>query len=251
MKRQKRAAKPLKDRYAEAASQAASESLGCGKHEAIERAKAIGYSQGELRSVPESSLMGLGCGNPTALADLTDGETVLDLGCGGGLDVFLAARKVGPQGKVIGIDATAAMVERASQAAAKAGYANVEFRVGRIEAIPLPDQSVDVILSNCVMNHAQDKPAAFREAWRVLRPGGRMMISDLVTRGKLPSADTPGLEIWAGWLAVAAGRRQYLGAIAKAGFREVTILEERQWTSPAMAGPLAGKIISLYVRALK
>ena len=225
------------------------EAKNAGGADPVQRAKAIGYSEEEIRSVPESALMGLGCGNPTALADLKEGETVLDLGCGGGLDVFLAARKVGRSGKVIGIDATPAMVEKAKAVAAKAGYENVEFRVGRIEALPLADQSVDMILSNCVMNHAADKQAAFREAWRVLRAGGRMLISDLVTEGRLPPPDTPGLEIWTDWLAVATGRREYLDAIAKAGFREVTILDERHWSSPALAEPLRGKIVSLQLRA--
>jgi SAM-dependent methyltransferase len=249
MQRGEKGKSSVEARYTQLASEGGSRAKDAGAADPVARARAIGYSDEEIRSVPESSLMGLGCGNPTALADLREGETVLDLGCGGGLDVFLAARKVGRSSKVIGIDATAAMVEKAKAAAAKASYENVEFRVGRIEALPLADQSVDVVLSNCVMNHAADKGAAFREAWRVLRAGGRMLISDLVTAGPLPPPGTPGLEIWTEWLAVATGRREYLDAIAAAGFREVTILDERHWSSPAMAEPLRGKIVSLYLKA--
>jgi ubiquinone/menaquinone biosynthesis C-methylase UbiE len=211
----------------------------------------MGYSNREIASAPESSLVGLGCGNPTALAGLKEGETVLDIGSGAGLDAFLAARRVGPKGKVIGVDMTGEMVESARRAALEGGYQNVEFRLGEMEHLPLDDESVDVIISNCVMNHAPDKVAAFREAWRVLRPNGRIHVADLVTKGRLPPADTPGLEVWAEWLAVAAGKREYLDAIRKAGFKDIAVVEEKPFDSPAMKGPLLGKIVSLQVTAYK
>jgi ubiquinone/menaquinone biosynthesis C-methylase UbiE len=211
----------------------------------------MGYSDEEIASVPESALLGLGCGNPTALAELGAGEIVLDLGSGAGLDAFLAARKVGPNGKVIGIDLTPAMVEKARQAAAKTGYENVEFRLGEIEKLPIADRTVDVVISNCVMNHCPDKVAAFKEAYRVLRPTGRLHVADLVTEGSLPPPATPGLEIWAEWLAVATDRPTYLSAIQKAGFRDVSVVAQHSFASPAMAPPLIGKITSLQIRAYR
>jgi ubiquinone/menaquinone biosynthesis C-methylase UbiE len=219
--------------------------------EPANRHRLMGYSNQEITSVPESSLVGLGCGNPTALAGLKEGETVLDIGSGAGLDAFLAARRVGPKGKVIGVDMTGEMVERSSRSAQEGGYQNVDFRLGAMDHLPLDDESVDVIISNCVMNHASDKVAAFREAWRVLRPKGRIHVADLVTKGRLPPVDTPGLEVWAEWLPVAVGRQEYLDAIRKAGFRDIAVVEERPFDSTAMKGPLAGKIVSLQVTAYK
>jgi SAM-dependent methyltransferase len=219
--------------------------------EPAHRLRLMGYSNQEIASVPESSLVGLGCGNPTALAGLKEGETVLDIGSGAGLDAFLAARKVGHKGKVIGVDVTTEMVERAKRSALEGGYQNVEFRRGEMESLPLDDESVDVIISNCVMNHAPDKVAAFREARRVLRPNGRIHVADLVTKGRLPPADTPGLEVWVEWLAVAAGKQEYLDAIRKAGFRDIAVVEEKPFGSLAMKGPLLGKIVSLQVTAYK
>jgi len=213
------------------------------------RAMDRGYSAEELEAVPESARASLGCGNPTALAGLREGETVLDLGCGTGLDVFLAARRVGPTGKVIGVDMTAEAVEKARAAAG--GYPNVEFRVGPIEKLPVPDESVDVVLSNCVLNHCPDKAAAFREARRVLRPGGRLHVSDLVTLGDVPPADTPSLEVWAEWLRVAADRQTYLAAVREGGWREVAVLSEQAFSSPLTPPLLAGKVLSLHVRAIK
>lgn len=249
MKRKKPPGKSAKDRYTEWACDRPRGHRGARGASLVEHAKTLGYSDEEIRSVPGSAVMGLGCGNPTALAHLKEGETVLDLGSGGGLDGFLAARKVGPKGRVIGLDATPAMVQRSSEAAAKGGYANVEFRLAEIEHLPAADQSIDVIISNCVMNHCADKAAAFREAFRVLRPGGRLLVSDLVTRGNLPAPDTPGLEVWAEWLVAAVGKDEYLAAIQKAGFRDIRILTERAFSSPAMADPLAGRIVHVDVGA--
>lgn len=195
--------------------------------------------------------MGLGCGNPTALAQLLEGQTVLDLGSGAGLDAFVAARKVGPQGKVIGVDMTPELVARANQFAREGGYANVEFTIGRIEHLPLPDASFDVVISNCVINHSSDKPAVFREALRVLRPGGLLLVSDLVVTGSLPASKDPGMEVWREWLYVACDREHYLAAANAAGFASVTIVDERLYTGPAVTEILAGKIISLNLRLQK
>jgi len=218
----------------------------------LERAKALGYSEEELGGVPQEAVqMGMGCGNPVALAALKSGQVVLDLGSGGGLDAFFAARKVGPQGKVIGVDATSEMVRKARAFAAKGGYENVDFRVGRMEKLPVAEESVDVIISNCVINHAPDKVAVFREAFRVLRPRGRMFIAELTLEGPPPAPDSPGLEIWKEWLATASGKQVYLRAMRAAGFKEVAVLVERPYTGPALAEALAGQIVSLQLKARK
>jgi len=191
-----------------------------------ELARRIGYSEGELRSVPEGANLGAGCGNPTALAELRPGEVVLDLGCGAGFDVFLAARAVGPAGRAIGVDMTEAMLARARENARQGGFANVEFRAGAIEDLPVEDESVDVVISNCVINLSPDKPRAFREAFRVLRSGGRLAVSDLVLERPLPAALRDSVEAWVGCLAGALLRRDYLEAIRGAGFRDVRIVSE-------------------------
>ena len=245
MKKRKPSDKSLQERYADTASKS-----NAGRPDPFAAAQAIGYSDQDLIAVPaEAVQLALGCGNPTALANLRPGDVVLDLGAGGGLDAFLAARKVGPQGRVIGIDATPEMVARARAFAARAGYANVEFLVGRMEQLPLPDRSVDVVISNCVINHAPDKAIVFREAFRVLRPAGRLFVSDLVTHGQPPAPDTPGLDIWRDWLAVASGRDDYLAALSAAGFANVAILSEVPYAGPAMHDRLAGTILNLSIRA--
>jgi SAM-dependent methyltransferase len=187
----------------------------------------IGYGAEELSAVPAEADLGLGCGNPTALAGLRAGETVVDLGSGGGIDCFLAARKVGPTGRVIGIDMTPEMIDRARQAAAKGSYANVEFRLGEIESLPVADASADVIISNCVINLSPDKPRAFREAFRILKPDGRLMVSDLVLRGPLPEAVRASVEAWAGCVAGAMLLDDYRAAIRAAGFSEVAVESEK------------------------
>ena len=170
----------------------------------------IGYKKEDLETLPEEALMGLGCGSPVSLAGLREGETVVDLGSGGGIDVLLAARQVGSSGRVIGIDMTPEMLARARANAERLGLGNVEFRQGVIEALPLEDSSVDVILSNCVINLSPDKPAVFKEAWRVLKPGGRLVISDMVSRGELPSEIRENPEAWAACLGGALPEEEYL-----------------------------------------
>ncbi len=186
----------------------------------------MGYTEEDLVNVPEASNLGLGCGNPVALASLKEGEIVLDLGSGGGIDVFLAAKKVGPRGKAIGVDMTEDMINRAMITASKYGYENVEFQLGEIENLPLEDESVDVIISNCVINLSVDKQKVFHEAYRVLKPGGRIMISDLVTEGELPEEVRKSFDAWAGCIAGALEKNQYLTTIKRAGFQNVRIISE-------------------------
>ena len=167
--------------------------------------------------------LSLGCGDPVTLASLEEGQTVLDLGSGGGIDCFLAAKKVGPTGKVIGVDMTSAMIERARANKAKLGAENVEFRLGEIEQLPVADNTVDVIISNCVINLSPDKPQVFREAFRSLRPGGRIAVSDIVTDGPLPDIIKNSLSAWAGCIAGALDVKDYIAAIQDAGFEDVDV----------------------------
>lgn len=189
----------------------------------------VGYSPEELAGIPEDANLGLGCGNPTALASLKAGEIVLDLGSGGGIDCFLAAKKVGPSGQVIGVDMTPEMLDRARENARKSDATNVEFRLGEIENLPAADNSVDVILSNCVINLSTDKPRVFREAFRVLRPGGRMMISDLALKKPLPQAIRKSVDAYAACIAGALVKEDYLNAIREAGFKDVTVVSEKSF----------------------
>jgi SAM-dependent methyltransferase len=188
--------------------------------------KTIGYSDNEMASVPDGSNLGLGCGNPTALAQLKKGEVVLDLGSGAGFDCFLAAKRVGKKGKVIGVDMTPEMLERARENAKKGGYANVEFRQGDIEDLPVEDCLVDVIISNCVINLSPDKPRVFQEAFRVLKPGGRFMVSDIVLLKELPEAVKNSMGAYIGCVAGAILKKDYLKAIKDAGFSKVEIMGE-------------------------
>ncbi len=198
----------------------------CGPSLAEDISSKIGYSEDELSSIPEGANLGLGCGNPVALASLAEGETVLDLGSGAGLDCFLAANRVGEKGKVIGVDMTPEMVEKARRNAREGGYANVEFRLGEIENLPVADASVDVVISNCVINLSPDKPRVFQEAFRALKPGGRLMVSDIVLEGELPRAVLDSAAAYVGCISGAASREDYLGMIGEAGFAEVEVLEE-------------------------
>jgi len=210
----------------------------------------IGYSPDDIESVPDDSVLGLGCGNPVALASLKEGETVLDLGSGGGIDVFLAAKKVGSNGKVIGVDMTEEMVASAEASALKHGYKNVEFRLGEIENLPVEDETVDVIISNCVINLAPDKLKVFQEAYRVLKPSGRLMVSDLVTEGKLPEEIRKSYAAWAGCIAGALEKSAYLETIKRAGFKNVKIVSKKAYTID-VSKELRGKITSVQVEAYK
>jgi SAM-dependent methyltransferase len=212
---------------------------------------AVGYTVEDLKLVPEMAILGVGCGNPTALADLKVGETVLDLGSGAGIDVFLAAHKVGKPGRVIGVDMTEAMVARGQQLARDHGFENVEFRQGDIEHLPVESASVDVIISNCVINLTPDKLASFTEIHRVLKPGGRILISDLVTAGDLPEDVRASAAAWADCLAGAMEKEAYLATIRRAGFVEVAVVSESPYEAPGMDKRLQGKIISVKVRAFK
>jgi arsenite methyltransferase len=186
----------------------------------------IGYSEEELRSIPDGANLGLGCGNPIALASLKKGETVLDLGAGAGFDCFLAANQVGGKGKVIGIDMTPEMVEKARENAKKGDYTNVEFRLGEIEDLPIVDESVDIIISNCVINLSPDKPRVFKEAFRVLKPGGRFMVSDIVLLKELPNFIKESVDAYASCVSGAMLKEDYISGIKNAGFQDVKILDE-------------------------
>ncbi len=188
-------------------------------------AEAFGYTPEELASVPAEANMGLSCGNPTATAHLRPGETVVDLGCGGGLDVFLAAARVGPTGKAIGIDMTPEMIERARRNAKQRGLANVEFYRATIDRLPLADSSVDCVISNCVINLAADKPAVFREIYRVLKPGGRLAVSDIALKKPLPPALAADMMAYVGCIAGAVRIEQYQADLCAAGFSAVQVLD--------------------------
>jgi ubiquinone/menaquinone biosynthesis C-methylase UbiE len=243
----------VKRRYGEIAQGAGSCGCGCGCEcgpSATDAASQLGYSAEDLASVPDASSMGLGCGNPVALASLREGDIVLDLGSGGGIDVFLAANRVGPNGRVIGVDMTDAMIAKAAATAEQHGYANVEFRLGEIEQLPVDDDSVDVVLSNCVINLSPDKARVFTEAYRVLKPNGRILISDIVTEGRLPERVRSSLAAWAGCVAGALEKQQYLDAIRDAGFNAVRIVSEST-CGLEYAPEWNGTITSVQVEAYK
>lgn len=187
------------------------------------QARTLGYSEADLAAVPEGANLGLGCGNPVAIASLQPGQTVLDLGSGAGFDAFLALRAVGPTGRVIGVDMTAEMVSKARANAKKAGYTNVEFRFGEIEALPVADSTVDVIISNCVINLCPDKRPAYSEAFRVLKPGGRIAVSDVVARTKLPEKVQQDLALHSGCLAGATLESELKTILTEAGFTNISI----------------------------
>lgn len=189
-------------------------------------AKGLGYSSDEIGAVPDGSNLGLGCGNPTAVASLKPGDTVLDLGSGAGFDCFLAARQVGPTGLVIGVDMTTEMIEKAKNNAKIGKYENVEFRLGDIEALPVDDNSVDVIISNCVINLAPDKDKVFAEALRILKPGGRVMVSDIVLTRELPQSVQDSVAAYVGCISGAMLKEGYLAKVEAAGFEEITIMHE-------------------------
>ena len=203
----------------------------------------IGYSDEEIKSAPQGANLGLGCGNPVALASLAEGETVLDLGSGAGFDSFLAANKVGQSGKIIGVDMTPEMINKARANAQEGGYKNVEFRLGEIENIPVADNSVDVIISNCVINLSPDKKRVFSEAFRVLKPGGRLMVSDVVLLKELPDFIKNSAAAYVGCIAGALMKDEYLEAITKAGFHDVRIIGEASFSLDLMVDDPTTKAI--------
>lgn len=229
--------------------------------------KSSGYTDADLENIPEGTNLGLGCGNPVALASLKPGETVLDLGSGAGCDCFIAAQKVGEKGKIIGVDMTPEMIDRARAHAARDKYSNVEFRLGEIEHLPAADNSVDVIMSNCVINLAPDKRAVLKEAYRVLKPGGRVAISDLALRKELPETVRSSIEAYVGCIGGAILVDDYREAVRNAGFKDVKITinnasygeesttaaqaEERLKLSPAEYDILKNTVVSVYVEGNK
>lgn len=241
----------VREKYAAAALRAGS-SRGCCDGDPVTSDL---YAPGQTHGLPETAVSAsLGCGNPTALAELFPGETVLDLGSGGGLDVLLSARRVGPSGRAYGLDMTDEMLELARSNARQAGAGNVEFLKGRIEDIPLPDASVDVVVSNCVINLAPDKDAVLREAYRVLRPGGRFAVSDVVVLGKLAESIKRDMEAWAGCVAGALEEDEYREKLFAAGFAGVEVQVTRTYSAEAALGrtdETGGRLASAFVRARK
>src|SRR4030043_42949 len=228
--------KVVREGYAQVAKSGSSccapqSSCGCSSNVATDISKRIGYSDQDIESVPDGANLGLGCGNPIALASLKKGEVVLDLGSGAGFDCFLAANIVGKSGKVIGVDMTPEMIEKARENARQGGYQNVEFRLGEIENLPTADNSIDVIISNCVINLSPDKARVFSEAFRVLKPGGRLMVSDIVLMNELPDSIKKSVAAYIGCVAGASMKDEYLDNIKAAGFKEVTIVEEASFPS--------------------
>ncbi len=267
--------KAVREGYAEIAKQGGS-CCGCGSSccgsvsPAVQVSKQIGYSDEDLKAVPEGANLGLGCGNPVALASLKEGETVLDLGSGAGFDCFLAAQKVGKNGKVIGIDMTPEMIGRARENARKGGYTNVEFRLGEIENLPVSDSSIDIIISNCVINLSPEKNRVFTEAFRVLKPGGRIMVSDIVLLKPVPNAIMDSIEMYVSCIAGASLKTDYLQTIESAGFKDVKVIDETPFPveymisdptvqkivknleiSPETARDVTSSIVSLKVAAAK
>ena len=259
----------VKEKYGRAAQRVTSGGACCGSTPGRSECDPITtnlYAAGETAGLPaEAVVASLGCGNPTALSDLRPGETVLDLGSGGGIDVLLSAKRVGPTGKAYGLDMTDEMLALARDNQRKSGVENVEFLRGEIEDVPLPAGSVDVIISNCVINLSADKDRVFAEAFRVLRPGGRLAVSDVVVRGEMPSAIRKSVELWIGCVAGALGEREYREKLAKAGFEAIDVEPTRIYRAEdareflagagldadAIAPEVDGKFMSAFVRAQK
>ena len=262
----------VREKYGEAAARAAAgERSGCcgtasAKASCCDPITSNLYDRGESSEVPALALQAsLGCGNPTALAELKQGETVLDLGSGGGIDVLLSARRVGPTGMAFGLDMTDEMLAVAEENRRKSGLTNVKFLRGEIEDVPLPPDSVDVVISNCVINLAADKDRVLAEAFRVLKPGGRFAVSDVVIRGQVPALVRDNMELWLGCVAGALSDREYTEKLSAAGFTEIGIEETRRYKvedareflaadgldADALAQEMDGVFISAFVRARK
>jgi arsenite methyltransferase len=250
--------KIVRDGYAKAVTQKASccsaNSCCGGAGQAKNISKIVGYSDSEMNAVPEGANLGFGCGNPVAIAFLKEGDVVLDLGSGAGFDAFLASPKVGKTGRVIGVDMTPEMVAKAKDNAAKGKYTNVEFRLGEIEKPPVEDGSIDVIISNCVINLSPDKETVFSEAFRVLKPGGRLMVSDLVLVKDMPDAIKESVEAYVGCFAGAIRKVEYLKLMKVAGFQDVEVISESNYPVDAIFDNLKGAedaVASIKVSAKK
>ena len=256
----------VRKKYADAAERARKgASSCCGERTAESAITKNLYKIGELEGIPDAArLASLGCGNPSALATLRPGEVVLDLGSGGGIDVLLSARRVGPTGKAYGLDMTDEMLALAKENQRKAGVENVEFLKGELEAIPLPDECVDVVISNCVINLSLDKDRALREAFRVLRPGGRFAVSDIVLEAKLPERIAKDVRAWTSCIAGALTRAEYQAKLAGTGFVDISVEPTRVYSAKDLAGSgccsshssedlaaIDGKIMSAFIRATK
>jgi arsenite methyltransferase len=259
----------VKEKYGQAALRVATGSSCCSASQELDGCDPITsnlYDSDQITAMPQEAVKAsLGCGNPTALAELNPGETVLDLGSGGGMDVLLSAKRVGPAGKVYGLDMTDEMLALARENQRKAGMENVEFLKGEMENIPLPDDSVDVIISNCVINLAADKNRVLGEALRVLKPGGRLAVSDVVVRGQVPTEARRSMELWVGCIAGALEEHDYVRALAKAGFDSIHIEPTRVYSLDdacqfltgegidveAIAPKVEGKFMSAFIRAVK
>ena len=261
----------VRERYSQAALRVTAGQGGCcssvaGANDCCDPITSNLYDAGQAGEVPDAAIQAsLGCGNPTALAELKPGETVLDLGSGGGIDVLLSAKRVGPAGKAYGLDMTDEMLALAEENRRKSGLANVEFLKGEIEHIPLPDNAVDVIISNCVINLSGDKDRVLREAFRVLKPGGRFAVSDVVVRGEVPAAIRKSMELWVGCVAGALSEADYTKKLGKAGFGNVvlevtrvygiddarTFLAAEGFDGDAIAAEVDGKFVSAFIRAVK
>ncbi len=259
----------VRSKYSEAARRVSAQGSSCCGSSAVGDCSPITsdlYDRAQTDVLPDAAVLAsLGCGNPTALAELAPGETVLDLGSGGGIDVLLSARRVGPSGKAYGLDMTDEMLALARENQRKAGVDNVEFLKGEIENIPLPDNSVDIVISNCVINLSGDKDRVLREAFRVLKPGGRFAVSDVVTRGEVPAEIRRDLLLWVGCIAGALTDTEYSDKLARAGFETIGIVPTRVYDVEdarefltgkgidvdALAPQVDGKFMSAFVRARK
>ena len=265
----------VKDRYGKIAKQGTSccgsGASCCNSPDLVQIvSKEIGYSDEELKAVPDGANLGLGCGNPLALSSVREGDTVLDLGSGAGFDCFLAAAKVGKSGRVIGVDMTLEMIEKARENAKKGNYGNVEFRLGEIEKLPVANGSIDLIISNCVINLSPDKRKVFQEAFRALKPGGRIMISDIVLLRELPNAIRNSIEAYIGCVSGAIRKDEYLQKIEGAGFQDVKVMGETSFSvefivndpavraiieksglPPEKVEEIAGSVVSIKVYGLK